>query len=502
MAVESHTSSEALARLLAPFARSPDLMVVIDADQRLVAQNPAARAHAPAAMEPSQLFPHDARGSAHAAIEHALATGEPRSFEWGDIGVGGVHHWFSTSVAPIEVDGRIVGAIASSRDVTTLKQSEERLRRSEQLMVDTQGVVHLGTWEWDVTKPNATWSAELYQIYGLTPETYTPSYEAYLTMVHPDDRERVADATNRVFHEQVPYSHDERIFRPDGSMRYLHTWAHPVVDHTGKLLKLVGVCQDITDRMEAEAAVRRLNSELEQRVSERTQQLETALQDLETFNSMVSHDLRAPLAVIQMAVDVIEHEDLPAKVAPILNRVRRAIDNMSQLVSDLLTFARAGHGALQPDVVDGTGLCLEIVAEQRSAATHREIAVHIEPELRLHVDPTLFRAALSNLIGNALKYTSRSASPRLEIGVIQRTDGRALFVRDNGIGFDMKEHDLLFRPFTRLANANEFKGTGIGLATVQRVVERHGGSIRAEGALGNGATFFLLLPEAAWSRQG
>ena len=303
----------------------------------------------PSATEPSQLFPQDARDTARAAFQHALSTGEPRSFEWGDIG----RRRGSSLVQHERCSDRdrwpIVGAIASSRDVTTLKESEERLRRSEQLMVDTQGVVHLGTWEWDVSKPNATWSAELYRIYGLTPETYTPSYEAYLTMVHPDDRQRVIDATNRVFHEHVPYSHDERIFRPDGSMRYLHTWAHPVLDHAGKLLKLVGVCQDITDRMEAEAAVRRMNAELEQRVSERTQQLQTALQDLETFNSMVSHDLRAPLAVIQMAVDVIEHRDLPAKVTPILSRVRRAIDTMSQLVSDLLTFARVGHGALQPD---------------------------------------------------------------------------------------------------------------------------------------------------------
>ena len=134
-------------------------------------------------------------------------------------------------------------------------------------MVDTQGVAHLGTWEWDVSEPNATWSAELYRIYGLTPETYTPSYDAYLTKVHPDDRQRVIEATNRVFHEHVPYSHDERVFRPDGSMRYLHTWAFPVLDDDGKLRKLVGVCQDITDRKQAEEEVLRLNASLEQRVA-------------------------------------------------------------------------------------------------------------------------------------------------------------------------------------------------------------------------------------------
>ncbi len=488
-----------LAGSLTAFDRSPDLMLVVDRDRHLISRNPAATAYAPQATEPAEFFAEGHRDAFRAALDHALTAAEARSFEWGEAGIGGVRRWYAANVTPIAMDGEVIGAVACSRDVSEMKKHEERLRRSEQLMVDTQGVAHLGTWEWDVTQPTAVWSDELYRIYGLTPETYTPSYDAYLTMVHIDDRQRVIDATNRVFHEHVPYSHDERVYRPDGSMRHLHTWAHPVVDQAGKLLRLVGVCQDITDRMEAQEAVRRVNSELEQRVSERTEQLQTALRDLETFNSMVSHDLRAPLAVIQMAVDMIElQRDLPDKVPALLGRVRKAIENTSELVAGLLTFARVGHGSLQPTEVDATDLCSEIVSEQRHAATDRQVDVHVEPALRLHVDPTLFRAALSNLIGNAWKYTARSPSPRIEIGAVKRDEGRALFVRDNGIGFDMNEHDLLFRPFTRLGNATEFKGTGIGLATVERVVQRHGGSVRAEGALGQGATFFLLLPEATW----
>ncbi len=378
--------------------------------------------------------------------------------------------------------------------LTAMKQAEERLRRAEQLMVDTQGVAHLGRWEWDVTQPHATWSAELYRIYGLTPETYTPSYEAYLTKIHPDDRQRVIDATNRVFHEHVPYSHDERIFRPDGSIRHLHTWAHPVLDATGTLRSLVGVCQDITDRVVAEEAVHRLNAELEQRVSERTQQLQTALRDLETFNSMVSHDLRSPLAVIQMAVDLIHKEDLSPKLARLIERIDRAAGNMTRLIHDLLAFAKVGHEAVQPVEIDCSALCLELVAEQRETS-EQHVEVTIEPGLRLRVDPTLFRVALANLIGNAWKYSARAAAPRIEIGA---RDG-ALFIRDNGIGFDMQHHDLLFQPFQRLANATEFTGTGIGLATVARVIERHGGTIRAESALDEGATFLLTLPSEAWA---
>ncbi|MDQ3367779.1 MAG: ATP-binding protein [Myxococcota bacterium] len=471
----------------------------MDRHQQLVARNPAAAAHAPHANDPVDCFAEGGRDGFRAALDEALTTREARSFDWGETGAAGVRRWYSTSVAPIELDGEVIGAVACSRDVTEMKRHEERLRRSEQLMVDTQGVAHLGTWEWDVTQPTVVWSDELYRIYGLTRGTYTPSYEAYLTKVHVDDRQRVIDATERVFHEHVPYSHDERIYRPDGSMRYLHTWAHPVRDEAGKLLRLVGVCQDITEQMEAQEAVRRSNAELEQRVSERTQQLQTALRDLETFNSMVSHDLRGPLAVIQMAVDMIEQQgDLPEQVPALLGRVRKAIDNTSELITDLLAFARVGHGSLQSVDVDATALCSDIVSEHRHAATERQVEVLVQPALRLHVDPTLFRAALSNLIGNAWKYTARASSPRIEIGAVRRSEGRALFIRDNGIGFHMKERDLLFRPFTRLGNATGFKGTGIGLATVERVVQRHGGSVHAEGAIGEGATFFLLLPDARW----
>lgn len=488
-----------LAAALEPFARCPDLMFVVDQRQRLVAVNPAAAAHSNRATEVLELVSPDARDTLATALQRALSAGEPGAFEWGEKGPGGVHRWFTANVTPVGTGDQIIGAIVSSRDITELKRTEERLRRSEQLMVDTQGVAHLGTWEWDITQPAATWSAELYRIYGLPPEGYTPSYEAYLTMVHPDDRQRVIDATNRVFHEHVPYSHDERIFRPDGSIRYLHTWANPVMDNDGKLLRLVGVCQDITDRKQIEEALHQLNLQLEARVSERTQQLETALRDLESFNSMVSHDLRAPLAVIQMAIEVIEREpNLPAKIPTTAARIRRAVENMSSLVTDLLALAQVGHHALEPTEIDLSAVSAEVVQELQAASPDRTVDIRIEPGLRARVDHTIFRSALANLIGNAWKYTAQASAPRIEVGVVHRSEGRALFVRDNGIGFDMKDMDRLFRPFTRLSNATGFKGTGIGLATVERVVQRHGGTLRAEGSLGEGATFFALLPSQAW----
>ena len=376
-------------------------------------------------------------------------------------------------------------------------EESARLRRSEQLMVDTQGVAHLGTWEWDVSQPTAVWSDELYRIYGLTRQEYTPSYEAYLTMVHPDDRQRVMDATSRVFHEHVPYSHDERIYRPDGSLRYLHTWAHPVLDETGKLTRLVGVCQDITDQKVVEEQVKQLNASLEERVAERTRTLASSLRDVEAFNATISHDLRAPLSVIALCCAVIQQggvDPLPPHVNDNLERIRRSVTHMTELVNDLLRLAHVGNAPVARTDIDLTRLCEEIVANLRLGSPEREVTVTIAPGLQCSADARLMRAGMENLIGNAWKYSSRVRDARIEIGAIEREGRPVFFIKDNGAGFDMKEAHRLFAPFERLHNASEFEGTGVGLAAVHRIMDRHGGRIWAESEPSLGATFFFELP--------
>lgn len=419
-----------------------------------------------------------------------LATGTGTRFEWGEHGPAGVRAWFATAIAPLGNEG----FWCSCADVTDMKREEERLRRSEQLMVDTQGTAHLGTWEWDITQPNAVWSDELYRIYGLTPETYTPSYEAYLTKIHPDDRQRVIDATNRVFHEHVPYSHDERIFRPDGSMRHLHTWAHPVLDQEGKLVRLVGVCQDVTDRALAEEAVRELNVSLERRVAERTRTIERSIRDLEEFNSSVSHDLRAPLAVIQISTDVmLRDEQLPERVRSKVERIQRSVEHMNQLVEDLLGLARVGHVDLRTAPLDVSSLCDSIVDELR-VEKPREADVTIARGIECSGDVGLMRIALTNLLSNAWKFTAHAPRAKIHVDVVERDGDRVLAVRDNGVGFDMKEASKLFTAFHRLHRAEDYPGTGVGLATVHRIIERHGGKVTAHSSPGEGATFFIALP--------
>ena len=298
------TWSEALDATIDPaFVADRDGRLLF-ANRAAVARWPQATAGAPAAA----LFDTVSQVRFVAASAAVLAGEGAQRFEWGEEGPAGVAAGSSArsrrSRGPARRRRR---DLCVSTDVT--EHEAHRGAAAPQRAADgrhagRRASRHLGVGH---QPADATWSAELYRIYGLTPETYTPSYEDYLKMVHPDDRQRVIDATDRVFNEHVPYSHDERIFRPDGTMRYLHTWAHPVLDDAGKLTRLVGVCQDITDRKLAEEAVLTLNADLERRVAERTRTIETSMRDLEAFNAMASHDLRAPLAVIQAGCELMLH---------------------------------------------------------------------------------------------------------------------------------------------------------------------------------------------------
>jgi PAS domain S-box-containing protein len=242
--------ADALPALSILTASHPDGVLLVDVDARVLFQS---HAGLPSPGETSAHgFAPDSALRMREAVATAFSSAEPTRLDVRALD-GRV---LRAVVSPVRAGGATVAALVALADITEHVNAEERLRRSEALLTDAQGTAHMGTWEWDVSQPHAWWSDELYSIYGLTSATYAPSYEGYLKMVHPEDRQRVIDATNGVFHQHVPYSHDERIFRPDGSIRHLHTWARPVLDANGKLSRLVGVCQDVTEQKLAEGAMR------------------------------------------------------------------------------------------------------------------------------------------------------------------------------------------------------------------------------------------------------
>jgi light-regulated signal transduction histidine kinase (bacteriophytochrome) len=262
--------------------------------------------------------------------------------------------------------------------------------------------------------------------------------------------------------------------------------------------EVVAVVRDVTDRERAEEEVLRLNAELEQRVQRRTAELEVANQELESFSYSVSHDLRAPLRSIHGFAQALL-EDHAAQIDDTgrrhLERIQAAAQRMGQLIDDLLQLSRVTRTEMKRKPVDLTALAREVMQDMHGSDPERLVEVVIHDGLQSTGDARLLRVVLENLLGNAWKFTSRRDAARIEFGLKPGSAG-IFRVQDNGAGFDMAYADKLFGAFQRLHLDSDFEGTGIGLVTVQRIVNRHGGRIWAEGAVGKGATFrFTLEPK-------
>lgn len=253
------------------------------------------------------------------------------------------------------------------------------------------------------------------------------------------------------------------------------------------------ILRDVTQTREAEEAINALNADLRHRAT----QLENANRELEAFSYSVSHDLRAPLRSISGFSQVLMEdyaETLDAEGQDYLRRIGDASQRMAQLIDDLLDLSRLSRGEVRRSIVDLSAQARAVIDDLRAADPDRAVDVVIAPDLTAQADPHLVRTVLANLLGNAWKYTGRKERARIEFGVTKDDDGQpAFFVRDDGAGFDMTYVDKLFGAFQRLHGIKDFPGNGVGLATVQRIVHKHGGRIWAEGAVDRGATFSFTL---------
>ncbi len=255
--------------------------------------------------------------------------------------------------------------------------------------------------------------------------------------------------------------------------------------------------REVGDRRRAEAQVRQLNAELEQRVQRRTAELAAANEQLESFVSSVAHDLRVPLRAADGYSRLVIRacgDKLDARARSYLKGLVGAIERMSQFLQACLELAHATRSPLRRETVDLSQAAHKVVAELQRETPARAVEFVTEPDLVAEGDPALLYAVLQNLLGNAWKFTARTPQARLEFGRTGEEGGRAFFVRDNGVGFSMESANLLFRPLQRLDSAAGFPGTGIGLATVQQIIRRHGGRLWAEGTSNAGATFYFTLP--------
>lgn len=262
--------------------------------------------------------------------------------------------------------------------------------------------------------------------------------------------------------------------------------------------QVIWLSRDVTSRIRTERQLRQLNDELEQRVAERTRELHDAADELRRFNYTVSHDLRAPLRAVEAYTALALEEageTLNAGARDLLERARKSTAQLSHMVESLLQLSRIGEMPLQCTWLDLSAMVNEIAMAFSLDQKDRRIEWTIEAGLSAWADEHLMRSVLQNLISNAVKYSARRVPAVIEFGQAPQPDGtQAFYVRDNGAGFDMAQASQLFQPFTRLHTAREFAGDGIGLATVRRIIMRHGGRIWAQGQVDAGATIFFTLP--------
>ena len=284
-----------------------------------------------------------------------------------------------------------------------------------------------------------------------------------------------------------------------GSMRTYSSVKFPVRGNDGQVYAICGISTDVTERIATQEKVRKLNTDLEIRVRERTADIEASTRELDAFAYSVSHDLRAPLRSLNGFSQALL-EDFSGVLddtgQDYLRRIHRNVRNMGQMIDSLLNLSRATRAELNRGAIDLSALTGEIAAELSAADPGRDVTVEIADNLRCTGDPQLLRLVLRNLLGNARKFSAKTPGARIDVGQVDIDGENVFFVRDNGAGFDMRYAGKLFSAFQRLHSASDFEGTGVGLATVQRIVSRHGGRIFAEAVPGRGATFYFTLQTA------
>ena len=303
--------------------------------------------------------------------------------------------------------------------------------------------------------------------------------------------------------EQSRFQAEQEYVTKSGGIAWVNVHATKLRNSQGRAVCNLALVEDITDRKKADQEVRALNDSLERRVAQRTaeavesnQKLESANRELEAFAYSVSHDLRAPLRSVDSFSQIIldeYSEKLDEDGVKYLRRIRAGAQNMGQLINDLLNLSRVSRGPLTLKPVNLSAIASMVVNELRDLEPRRTVQAEIAPEIQCNGDAPLLRVVMTNLIGNAWKFTGKHEKASLEFGANSENGNVVYFVRDNGAGFDMAYASQLFTPFQRLHQAKEFAGTGIGLATVQRIVQRHGGRIWAESSVGDGAAFYFTL---------
>ncbi|MBI3244814.1 MAG: PAS domain S-box protein [Chloroflexi bacterium] len=407
---------------------------------------------------------------------------------------GNLIHALTTS-APRWQEGKVVGAIAVVTDLTDRKRTEDALRESEEQLRQFFDLAPTGKAVTTLDGRYIHANRAYCDLVGYSLEEL--KRRTFVEITHPDDVEADVSLFKRLAQNEIPlYQLEKRYIRKSGDIAHILIQATLLRDSGGQPKYIIGQAVDITERKLAEEEIRKLNEELERRVEERTAQLEAANKELEAFSYSVSHDLRAPLRAID-GFSRILLEDFAPQLSPEAQRYARLVtDNarrMGRLIDDLLAFSRLSRQPVQKQTVALNELAQQTIDDLRLDYQGRQVEFVVGDLPPAQGDPPLLKQVVVNLLSNAIKFTRQREAARIEIGSCREDGETVYFVKDNGVGFDMKYAHKLFGVFQRLHRAEDYEGTGVGLAIVQRIIQRHGGRVWAEAGLDEGATFYFTI---------
>ncbi len=390
---------------------------------------------------------------------------------------GTIVYAFSESTIDFDSSQKPLRLFGTLQDITEIEKTQEQLAETSHKLNEAQALAHIGNWGVDLTTNTINCSDELYNICGLNKNETTLSFELFLSFVHPDDLAFVNEKIYGMLKDFKTVNLIYRIIKTDGTIRWVDAQNKVDLDTNGSPMRFYGVCQDITERKKVE------------------EQLQAVNKELETFSYSVSHDLRAPLRAINGFSKILQEDYasiLDADGISFLDEIMNNTKRMGTLIDDLLTFSRLGRKEILTSEINMTALVKSVKEEVLTGYTGTiKFLIHVLPSAK--GDPALIRQVWVNLISNAIKYSQHKSKSKVEIGSYIKGSEIVFFIKDNGVGFNMQYYDKLFGVFQRLHSQEEFEGTGVGLAIVEKIINRHNGRVWAESKLNEGSCFYFSL---------
>jgi PAS domain S-box-containing protein len=403
----------------------------------------------------------------------------------------GSFYWVDTTIVPfLTEDGKPRQYVAIRSDITERKVAETAASWLAAVVESSDDAIISKTPEGIIT----SWNRGAEKIFGYTA---AECIGKSMLMLFPPERvgEEPALLARIKLGERVDHFETVRITK-SGKLIDVSVTLSPIRNNRGEIIGASKIARDITERKAAQEKIQQLNAELEQRVIQRTAELEAANKELEAFSYSVSHDLRAPLRAVNGFAGIVLEDfssQLPEEGKRYLERIRNGGQQMGELIDDLLAFSRLSRQSMNRQPVNSVRIVRDVLEELKPQQNGRQVETRIEDLPSCNGDPVLLKQVWVNLLSNAIKYTRDREPAIVEVGCTQDNGGKVYFVRDNGTGFDMQYAHKLFGVFQRLHRADEFEGTGVGLAIVQRIIHRHGGRVWAEAEINRGATFYFTI---------